>query len=85
MFCFLGICYGRKDLKKSKIGFRPNNRGIFKKIGVGSNYILMIESGIRSVSLQQEKIIDRIVEAERNDELCFVELKISTDIKPNFK
>lgn len=73
-----------KLYKRLRLALGLTTSELSKKIGVGSNYISMMESGKRAVSeLQARKIIDLIVEAERNDDPCFVELKKSSDIKLN--
>ena len=65
-----------KLYKRLRLALGLTTSELSKKIGVGSNYISMMESGKRAVSeLQARKIIDLIVEAERNDDPCFLELK----------
>lgn len=65
-----------KLYKRLRLALGLTTSQLSEKVGVGSNYISMMESGKRAVSeLQARKIIDLLVEAERNDDACFAELK----------
>ena len=65
-----------KLFKRLRLALGLTTSELSEKIGVGANYISMMESGTRAVSeLQSRKIIELIVEAERNNDPCFAELK----------
>ena len=65
-----------KLYKRLRLALGLTTSELSEKIGVGANYISMMESGKRAVSeLQSRKIIELLIEAERNDDACFAELK----------
>ena len=56
------------------LGLSPAELG--EKVGISANYISMMETGKKPVSeLQSRKLIDLLVEAEKNNDACFAELK----------
>lgn len=63
-----------KLYKSLRLGLGLTTDALSRKVGVSTDQIAMMEAGIRPVSeSQSRKMIDLLLEADRNDAGCFAE------------